>query len=88
MNNAKHELERYMFYYERYIQHHKSMEAADKHLSEVAGKVLLLHQVKNYTDGELKFLMESCHEVIKCRSVLKWSYVYGYYAIPKMSKIQ
>lgn len=64
------------------------MKAAEKHLTVIEGKLMLLHQLKNYTDGELKFLMESCHEVIKCRSVLKWSYVYGYYAIPKMSKIQ
>lgn len=86
--NAKHELERYMFFYERYVSHLKSEQAADKHMTEINSKVLLLHKLKHYPDGELTFLVDACRQVIKCRAVLKWSYAYGYYTIPNKNKIQ
>jgi len=41
MTNAKNELDRYMFFYERYANHKKSMEAAVKHMTENEDKELL-----------------------------------------------
>ena len=39
----------------------------------------LLHDIKGYPAAELEFLTEGCDAVIKCREILKWTYVYGYY---------
>jgi hypothetical protein len=42
-------------------------------------KIQALHDDKNYPLNELNFLSEAIFTVIKCRQVLKSTYVYGYY---------
>ena len=76
---AKHELKKYMFFFERYNNHHK----AGDHAKEMEPKIKLvlekLNSEKDYPIAELEFLNEALHEVIRCRKVLKWTYAYGYY---------
>ena len=40
----------------------------------------LLNEVKNYPAGELGFFEQCADAVIKCRQVLKWTYVVSYYS--------
>jgi hypothetical protein len=40
----------------------------------------LLNEVKNYPAGELAFFENCADAVIKCRQVLKWTYVVSYYS--------
>lgn len=42
-------------------------------------KIELLQNVKHYPLAELEFLEEAINEVIRCRQVLKYTYVYGYF---------
>jgi ariadne-1 len=76
---AKHELKKYMFFYERYNNHIKS----GRHALEMEPRIDLLieklNQEKFYPIAELNFLKEALIEVIRCRKVLKWTYAYGYY---------
>ena len=76
---AKTELEKYMFYFERYNNHHKAQILANKQLPDVEVKMQRLHDIKQYPIGEVEFLKEGAMQVINCRRALKASYVFGYY---------
>ena len=39
----------------------------------------MLNEIKNYPHSELKFFEECANEIIKCRHVLKWTYVVSYF---------
>ena len=68
-----------MFYYERYANHDKSARLGKQLRPVIEKKIQMLHEIKNYPIGELKFLSEALVSTIKCRNVLKWTYAYGYY---------
>ena len=68
-----------MFYYERFANHQNSEKLGNKLRPIMVHKITMLHELKNYPISELKFLEDAVKEVVKCRTVLKWSYVYGYY---------
>lgn len=78
-DDAKHELDKYMFYFERFNNHDKSEKHARTLRPIIKTKIELLHNIKKYPMAELEFLEEAINEVIKCRQVLKFTYVYGYY---------
>ena len=76
---AKNELQRYMWYMERFANHQKSSQLAIKLQPVIKTKIQMLHDIKNYPPQELDFLEKGCETVIQCHEVLKWTYVYGYY---------
>ena len=45
----------------------------------IQSKINLLQQIKKYPISELDFLEEAITEIIRCRQVLKYTYVYGFY---------
>ena len=63
-NEASNELQRYMWFYERYANHEKSSKLAVKLLPVLKKKMLLLHEHKSYPPKELEFLEKSCEVVI------------------------
>lgn len=76
---AKHELKKYMFFYERYNNHLRAAEHAREMEPKIKLTVQKLNSEKHYPIAELDFLEEALEEVIRCRKVLKWTYAYGYY---------
>lgn len=78
-NEAKNELDKYMFFFERYNNHDKAERHARSLKPIIKSKIVLLHDIKKYPLNELEFLEEAINEVIRCRQVLKYTYVYGYY---------
>ena len=68
-----------MFYFERYINHEKAEKHARTLRPVIKTKILMLNDIKKYPMQELEFLEEAINEVIKCRQVLKYTYVYGFY---------
>lgn len=64
---AKSELDRYMFYFERYNNHDKAEKHARNLKPVIKAKIGLLHEIKKYPPSELEFLEEAIDEVIKCR---------------------
>ena len=42
-----------------------------------------MHEIKQYPQDELKFFEETSDIVIKCRHILRWSYVSGYFMAAK-----
>jgi ariadne-1 len=76
---AKHALAKYMFYYERFMDHDRGMRLTVREEAEIEKKVQELHDNHGFEIIELHFLHEALKQVRICRRVLKWSYVYGYY---------
>mmetsp|Transcript_431 Transcript_431/g.503 ORF Transcript_431/g.503 Transcript_431/m.503 type:complete len:508 (-) Transcript_431:424-1947(-) len=76
---AKHELDRYMFYFERYNNHNRAQGLAARQVPDIEAKMQLLHDMKNYSIGELEFLKDAAEQVVINRRVLKWTYAFGYY---------
>ena len=84
IENVKFELQRYMFFFERYQNHQKSEKLAIKLVQVMEHKMQQLHELKHYPQMELEYLSNAVTEVIRCRQVLKYTYVYAYYN-PKMN---
>jgi len=84
---AKTELAKYTFYFERYNNHDKAMKIAIKQLGEVDAKMALLNKARNIPLMELQFLKEAAIALISVRRVLKNSYAYGYYATNPNEKV-
>ncbi len=75
-----------MFYFERFNNHDKAEKHARTLKPVIKSKIELLQQVKHYPIKELEFLEEAVEEVIQCRQVLKFTYVFGYYLSNKKEK--
>jgi len=76
---AKHALEKYMFYFERFMDHDRGMKLTEREEKDIEGKVQKLHDDYEFEIIELQFLYDALRQVRACRRVLKWTYVYGYY---------
>ena len=77
--DAKSDLDKYMWYYERFNNHEKAQKLAQTQVPIMDNKMQLLHDLKYYPIGELEFLKEAAEQVAVNRRVLKWTYVFGYY---------
>eukprot|EP00775_Hariotina_reticulata_P011699 gene11699-11843_t len=79
--NAKHSLERYMHYFERWDAHNKARDKARKDAAQFAAESLeRLSDMTKTPTSQLKFIMDAWGQVIECRRILKWTYAYGYYS--------
>lgn len=76
---AKHALDKYIFYFERFMDHERSMKLTVREEQDMEGKVQTLHDKHGFEIIELQFLYDALRQVRACRRVLKWTYVYGYY---------
>jgi ariadne-1 len=76
---AKHALDKYMFFFERFMDHDRSMRLTLNEEATIEKKVQELHDNHGFEIIELHFLHDALKSVRACRRVLKWTYVYGYY---------
>jgi ariadne-1 len=67
IETAKQELNRYIFHFERFNNHHKSEKMAREMRPVIHEKISQLNKTKNYPIIELEFLSTSLDVVIKCR---------------------
>lgn len=85
--NAKTDLDKYMWYFERFNNHSKAqILAKEKQSVQIEKRMQQLHDIKQYPIGEVEFLKLAVEQVIRCRRVLKWTYVFGYYLMPGLEK--
>jgi len=80
---AKRELDRYLHYYKRYHAHSEAQKFAKKQLKETESRMVQLQESSNnskWTDVE--FLKTANEQLMECRKVLKYTYVYSYYMNP------
>lgn len=76
---AKHDLDRYMHFFERFNSHNRSRKFAGKTMQDIQVKREILHEVKGYRIEETDFMVKAAKCIIDSRRVLEWTYVYGYY---------
>jgi len=78
---AKNALDKYMFFFERFMDHERGMRLTYRESHDIEQKVQTLHDRHGFEIIELQFLHDGLRQVRDCRRVLKWSYVYGYYLV-------
>lgn len=79
MINIKHELDKYIFYFDRYMNHKKSLSFAIKMKKTTESNISKLNTFKNIPYTDLLFLREGVKSVIDSRRTLLNSYIFGYY---------
>lgn len=82
ITTTKNGLERYMFYFSRYMNHQKSATLAKKAIDEEDANeeiVKSLNSKFGLSVTDLQFVSIALRQIVDCRRVLKWTYVYGFY---------
>jgi len=81
IKNAKLELEKYVFYFDRYMNHQKSQQLGVKLKSKIKELSELLRSIHNIPYEELYFLEDAVDTIIHARRTLKNTYIFRYYMI-------
>lgn len=81
----KDDVNRYLFYFERYFNHGQSLKIADKQRSQTIDKM------KGLVAGgmhfkNVDFLLKGVELVMECRRVLKWTYVKAFHIKAKSER--
>lgn len=80
-NKTKRELDRYLHYYKRYHAHAEAQKFAMKQLKETETKMMMLQECRtdHVTWSDVEFLKTANEQLVECRRVLKFTYVFAYY---------
>ncbi|KAJ0403475.1 hypothetical protein ATCC90586_003588 [Pythium insidiosum] len=84
---AKAELDRYLHYYQRYANHSEAGKFAQRMREGTETRMIELqasHGESSWID--VQFLNAATEQLIECRRVLKYTYVFGYYLPPGKEK--
>jgi len=77
---AKRELDRYLHYYQRFHAHQEAQTFAQKQLKETEQRMVALQESSNDTRwSDVEFLKTANEQLVECRRVLKYTYVFAYY---------
>lgn len=80
---AKRELDRYLHYYKRFHAHAEAQKFARKQLKETESRMVLLQESTDDAKwSDVEFLKTANEQLVECRRVLKYSYVFAYYMKP------
>ena len=75
---AKSALDRYIHYYERFVNHARARDLCLKTLKDMDVQLQSLHRKHGLSLEQLKFLPDGVRAVARARQVLKWTYPFGY----------
>eukprot|EP00736_Rhodelphis_marinus_P008033 Rmarinus@m.19485 len=79
-SDARASLQRYMFYYDRYMNHEHSLQKTQEFLGSIQEHMESLHNTdKSVMWIDVQYLEDAARIVIQCRKVLRWSYVHAYF---------
>jgi len=82
----KNELQRYMWYYNRWDNHYIAERKAIS-LKKLSTEIIDYLSVNFKIEmGDLEFLPGAIDDIIECRTVVRWSYAYGYYLSNEQEK--
>ncbi len=78
-SEMKHELDRYMHHWNRFANHQQSIKFAEKTRSAVTKRIDKLNNQENVNQKLVSFILDAVDAVIRCKRVLRWTYVFGFY---------
>jgi len=73
------DLQKYVFYYERYLNNNMGIESANKIRKAIKNEEKELAISLALTLTQLEFLEQGCQILRNVKRTLKWSYAYGFY---------
>lgn len=77
---AKRELDRYLHFYSRFHAHSEAQGFATKQLKATEQRMVQLQESSDDTRwSDVEFLKAANEQLVECRRVLKYTYVYGFY---------
>ncbi|KAI3879854.1 hypothetical protein MKW92_022960, partial [Papaver armeniacum] len=77
---AKKEAKDYLDKYARFVENQKSRLEAAESLQKLESRDLTMLSHRYYMpEDELRFITDAWQQIMECRRVLKWTYVYAYY---------
>jgi len=79
-------LERYLHYYERFVNHENSRKLEIELRASAVAKMREMHDVDS-TWAQVQFIERSVAELQDCRSVLKYTYVFAYYFLEDSNQL-
>lgn len=72
-------LQRYLFYFDRYTNHHQSFKFENKLHVRIQHKMEDLQKNKQLTWNEVQFLKMAVEILCDCRKTLMYTYVFAFY---------
>lgn len=77
---AKRDLDRYLHFYKRFHAHQEAQAFAKKQLKETEARMMLLQESSDDAMwSDVEFLKTANEQLVECRRVLKYTYVFAYY---------
>lgn len=81
---AKRDLDRYLHYYRRFHAHQEAEKFALKQLKDTEQRMILLQESSDDAKwSDVEFLKTANEQLVECRRVLKYTYVFAYYLDPR-----
>lgn len=78
MKASQDELKKYTVYFTHFNNHDHAERICKKTLKEINLKVDYLIDSRKLLKNDVEFILEAAEQVIKCRRILKWTYVLAY----------
>ena len=78
-NSGTTDLNRYLWYFERYFNHSQSGKVAERQVTDSQQKMDDLASDGGMHVRATEFLLQAVRVVIECRRILRWTYVHAYY---------
>jgi ariadne-1 len=73
------ELDRYLFYFQRYENHHQAGKFAERLRETTQKRMTELQEKSTSSWSDVTYLEAATEVLLDCRRVLKYSYAFGYY---------
>ncbi|KYQ89801.1 ariadne-like ubiquitin ligase [Tieghemostelium lacteum] len=81
------ELERYLHYYERFINHENSRKL-ERVIREEAMRKMEELEKANSTWAEVQFIEKGIDQLLDCRNILKFTYIFAFFSFQNSSQVQ
>ncbi|KAI0345047.1 hypothetical protein BDW22DRAFT_990646 [Trametopsis cervina] len=78
-NEARRNLERWLFYFDRFNNHELSAELDQELVERTEHRMLEAQETSGISWIEAKFMSQAVEELTRCRLTLKWSYAMAYF---------
>jgi len=75
-NHAEVDSDRYTYYYQGWANNQVSRKQAFQNLIQISPRLATLH---NESETYFDYIKNALKQIVECRKILKWSFVYGYY---------